>query len=67
MAVERILFRPRDVAIQLGISRLRVYELVATGELELITVGKSRRVPVDAIDAVARSRRSAPDTRPTAE
>jgi excisionase family DNA binding protein len=38
-----------EAAEQLGMGRTKVYELVAKGELASIQIGKSRRIPVQAI------------------
>ena len=47
--VERLL-RVEEVAREaLQISRTRVYELIATGALRSIVIGRSRRVPESAI------------------
>ena len=54
--MNQILIRPTEAAEALGISRSRVYELLASGELESITIGRSRRVPVVAIDRFVESR-----------
>jgi excisionase family DNA binding protein len=47
----RLLFRPEEVASLLAISRSRVYELIASGALESVTLGHSRRVPAQSLDA----------------
>lgn len=39
-----------DAAHQLGISRSRLYELIADGELETIQIGRRRLVPAAALD-----------------
>ena len=39
-----------DAARQLGISRSKIYELIADGELETIQVGRRRLVPTAALD-----------------
>ena len=46
MGVERILYRPSEAAEAIGVSRSRVYELIASGEIPSIKVGSVRRVPV---------------------
>ncbi len=46
--VERLLLRPEEAAAALGLSRSRVYELIAAGQVPSVTVGKSRRVPAAA-------------------
>ena len=43
---ERLLLRPREVAVATGLSRSMVYELINRGEIPAIRVGKSVRVPV---------------------
>ncbi len=47
--MERMLYRPEEAAEVLGISRARLYELVAAGIIPSIKVGASRRVPADAL------------------
>ena len=44
--VERILYRPAEAAKAIGISRSRIYELIARGEIPSIRVGGVVRVPV---------------------
>ena len=39
-----LLLRAEEAASLLGIGRSKVYELIATGELPVVTVGRSRRV-----------------------
>jgi len=45
----RILLKPHEVSDRLGIGRSRTYEMLTTGELPSIRIGKSIRVPVDAL------------------
>jgi excisionase family DNA binding protein len=45
----RMLLTPVEAAEQLAVSRTMVYELMAAGKLRSITIGRLRRVPVDAI------------------
>ncbi len=47
--MERMLFKPEEAAEVLGISRARLYELLAAGVIPSIKVGASRRVPADAL------------------
>ncbi len=47
MPVERILYRPSEAAEACGVSRARMYELLASGEVPSIKVGSVKRVPVD--------------------
>ena len=48
--MEKLLLTPEEVAEVLGIGRTKVYALIATGELLSVSIGKSRRVPRDAVD-----------------
>jgi excisionase family DNA binding protein len=49
---EKLLLTMTEAAEVLSISRSRIYELTASGELEFVKLGKSRRVPVDAIESL---------------
>lgn len=52
-----------EAARRLGIGRTYCFRLVASGELESVTVGRLRRVPADAVtEYVARLRKSARST-----
>jgi excisionase family DNA binding protein len=42
----RLLVTPVEAATALGISRTRVYELMAAGQLRSVKIGRSRRIPV---------------------
>lgn len=46
----RMLLNTREVAERLGISRTKVYELMAGGTLRSVRIGRSRRVPLAALD-----------------
>ncbi len=48
-AIERLLLRPDEVAIALGVSRSKVYELLGSGELPSLRIGKSIRVSMKAL------------------
>ncbi|WP_308249930.1 helix-turn-helix domain-containing protein [Sphaerisporangium fuscum] len=48
--LERRLLKVPEVMALLGLSRWQVYNLIRSGELESVTVGRSRRVPVAALD-----------------
>ncbi|MHB8488535.1 MAG: helix-turn-helix domain-containing protein [Candidatus Dormibacteria bacterium] len=51
-----------DVAERLGCGRTFVYELISSGELETVKLGRLRRVPVASLDAlIERLRASARD------
>jgi excisionase family DNA binding protein len=49
----------------LGISRSRAYELIASGEIPKIRIGKSVRVPVEALHRWVRGRLAEEATRMT--
>lgn len=42
-----LLLKPAEAADQLRISRSRLYELMASGAIPSILIGKSRRVPAE--------------------
>jgi len=46
---DRVLLRPEEVAQALSIGRSTVFGLMRSGELRSVKIGKSRRVPVDAV------------------
>ncbi len=45
-----LLLSVEQVARALGIGRSKTYELIAAGELETVHIGRSVRVPVDAVE-----------------
>ena len=45
--MEKLLVRPTEAAELLGLGRSKVYALLASGELPMVKIGKSVRVPVD--------------------
>ena len=49
--MEPILLRPEEVAECLGLGRTKVFELLAQGHIESVTVGRSRRVHRDEVHA----------------
>lgn len=49
MDVERLLLRPAEVAQMCGFSRAKVYDLISKKALPSIRLGKSVRVPADAL------------------
>jgi excisionase family DNA binding protein len=61
MSEGKLLYRPKEAAETLGVSRARLYQLLATGELGSVKIGASRRVPADDLLAfVARLRSESP-------
>lgn len=51
MASDQILLAPERAAEQLGVGRTTIYALIASGDLESVKIGRSRRIPVDALVA----------------
>ena len=51
----KYLWRVEEVAELLGIARSRVFGLISTGELASVKIGKSRRVPDEAVRAYVAS------------
>ena len=49
--MDQVLVTVEEAGRRLSLGRTKVYELVASGELASITVGKSRRIPVSALAA----------------
>ena len=47
--MDRLLLKPVEVTEILGISRSRIYEMLATGELPSLRVGRCIRIPTDAL------------------
>jgi excisionase family DNA binding protein len=46
---ERLLFTVQETAIVLSVSRTRVYELMASGRLNSVKLGRARRVSMTSI------------------
>jgi excisionase family DNA binding protein len=60
-SVTPLLLGVREAADALGIGRSTLYELIAAGEIEIVHIGRSARVPVAALhDFVERRRSSKP-------
>lgn len=51
MSTEPVVLKPEDAARSLGISRSSLYELLSRDEIESIKIGRSRRIPIAAIDS----------------
>lgn len=47
--MDRLLLTPQEAAAALSIGRTKVYELMEAGLLESVTIGRCRRVPVEAL------------------
>jgi excisionase family DNA binding protein len=55
---ERLLLTVTQAAERLGISRSLLYELLATGDVESITIGRLRRIPAEALANYIRLQRA---------
>lgn len=47
--MDKLLYDPREAARLLSISRTKVYELMAAGLLASVRIGRSRRIPAQAL------------------
>ena len=47
--MDQLLYRADEVAKVLGLGRSKTYELMADGTLPVVRIGKSVRVPADAL------------------
>jgi excisionase family DNA binding protein len=47
--MDKLLLTPQEAAAVLSIGRTKVYELMEAGLLESVTIGRCRRVPVEAL------------------
>ena len=52
---KRMLLRVEEVAHTRGIGRSKTYELIASGSIESVTIGKSRRVTHEALNKFVES------------
>jgi excisionase family DNA binding protein len=60
-----LLLSVEEAGRALGLGRSKTYELIAAGDLEVVHIGRSARVPVAAIEAfVERLRHHQPGPRP---
>ncbi len=48
--MEKVLLTVEEAAERLSIGRTKAYELMATGALESVTIGRCRRIPVEALE-----------------
>lgn len=47
----RLLLTPEESAETISVSRSKLYELLASGAIESVRIGKSRRIPAEALQA----------------
>ncbi len=45
----RLMLKPAEAAELLGLGRSKIYELAAAGEIPVVRIGKSVRIPMDAL------------------
>ena len=50
MEDQQILLTPEAAALRLSLGRSAIFSLLASGESESMKVGRSRRIPVDALN-----------------
>ena len=55
----RVLLSVEDAAERLDIGRTMIYELIASGQLATITIGRLRKVPVAEVNEFVERRRAA--------
>ncbi|WP_439675753.1 helix-turn-helix domain-containing protein [Embleya sp. MST-111070] len=48
---QNFVFTVEEAALFLKLGRTTVYRLIGTGELKSVTIGRSRRVPLEALTA----------------
>jgi excisionase family DNA binding protein len=51
--MERVLLTAEEAAESLKIGRCKVYDLIRSGELESIKIGRLRRIPVSSVRSFA--------------
>ena len=55
--VEPICVRINDSARMIGVGRTKLYELIATGEVETVKIGKATRITTASLRELVRRRR----------
>ena len=56
--VEPICVRVNDAARMIGVGRTKVYELISSGELETVKIGKATRVTTASLHELVRRKRA---------
>lgn len=54
--VEPICVRVNDAARMIGIGRTKLYELISTGELETVKIGKATRITTASLQELIKQR-----------
>ena len=47
MEIKKLLLKPAEVSELAGLGKSKTYELIATGEIPSVRIGRSVRVPAD--------------------
>ena len=50
---DQLLVTPEEAARRLSVGRTTIYELMASGELQSVNIGRCRRVPVSSLSSFA--------------
>jgi excisionase family DNA binding protein len=58
--MERLFLKPREAAEVLGVGRTLLYELLKSGQIPSCRIGKTIRIPVEALRAWAAAQTPAP-------
>ncbi len=45
-----LLYRPEQAAEAIGLGRSKIFQLIASGEIETVRIGRSRRIPRQALE-----------------
>lgn len=56
--VEPICVRVNDAARMIGIGRTKLYELISSGELETVKIGKATRITTDSLHRLVERHRA---------
>jgi excisionase family DNA binding protein len=51
VADDQLLVTPEEAARRLSVGRTTIYELMSSGELQSVNIGRCRRVPVSSLSA----------------
>ena len=60
--MDRLLLRPDEVQRALGLGRSKTYQMMATGELPVVRIGRSVRVPAEALRRWVEEKINIPET-----
>lgn len=58
--VDPICVRVNDAARMIGVGRTKLYELIASGEIETVKLGKATRITTASLQELVRRRREFP-------